>query len=126
MLTLDPGRHQPATCEIRHDGADRCSLTPCKLSSGRDDVVIDVERRSHGVMLAHHRITAEMADSRAVPTPLQVVWLRGRRSNHVALSDGDVVERGERRAAELRRRLYGYSARNPFMSSVASVQSAVV
>ena len=56
MLTLDPRRHQPTAREVGHDSADRGALVPCKLSSRGDDVVIDVKRRAHDVMLAHHRI----------------------------------------------------------------------
>ena len=64
MLTLDPRRHQPTAREVGHDCADRGALVPCKLSSRGDDVVIDVKRRAHYVMLAHHHIMRDNDASR--------------------------------------------------------------
>lgn len=56
MLTLDPSRHQPTAREVGDNCTDRCALVPRELSSRGDDVVVDVKRRAHDLMLAHQRI----------------------------------------------------------------------
>ena len=56
MLTLDSGGHQPTAREVGDNCTDRCALVPRELSSRGDDVVVDVKRRAHDLMLAHQRI----------------------------------------------------------------------
>jgi hypothetical protein len=49
---------EAAPRELRDDGAKRSALARGKLSSRRDHVVVDVQSRAHGLMLAHQRINS--------------------------------------------------------------------
>lgn len=54
---LYPRWRQPAASELGDDRPQGAMLTRRQLTSCRDHILVDIERRSHKLMLAHQRIT---------------------------------------------------------------------
>lgn len=63
---LDAGGGQPTARELGDDGTERAPLDSGELLRGSDDIVVDLKRGSHGLMLPHLRITTAMPRS---PSP---------------------------------------------------------